>query len=148
MPNRIWGIALTCPVCEAVFYFCQNCWRGRKYCGLHCRQEGRRRTKRKADKKYASTDRGRENRRQRQKNFRSRIILNQRVTDQSRLNLRVKINPPPKSNHDELSDVCCRCQRLIEIIGGGPDEFTTHAKTEISHFSFVRQRSPTQRFSF
>jgi len=134
------GIEKICPHCQRTFRYCQHCWRGHKYCGPHCSLEGRRKNRRASEKKYALTDRGRENRCLRQKNFRIRKILKIRVTHHSPLKPTHRVNSF-KRELDEIANNCLHCKRSIRIINGGRNrEIASDLSEESDYFSFTRFR--------
>jgi hypothetical protein len=84
-----------------VFYLCQRCDRGQRYCRPHCREKSRRLQRREANRRYQQSLglEGRLDHRQRQREYRQR--LKARVTDQSSLraspcvNLTAPLAPEP-----------------------------------------------------
>jgi len=58
--------------CGRALYLCSGCDRGRRYCSAGCRDAARRRSQRRARRKYARSDRGRRNNRERQRRWRAR----------------------------------------------------------------------------
>jgi len=56
--------------CGNVLYMCAGCDRGRRYCSDACRDASRRHNQRRARRKYARSDRGRENNCERQRRWR------------------------------------------------------------------------------
>ena len=80
-----------------MFYLCQRCDRGQRYCRPHCREKSRRLQRREANRRYQQSlglD-GRLDHRQRQREYRQR--LKARVTDQSSLRASpcVNLTAPP-----------------------------------------------------
>ena len=71
------------PSCRAVFYLCPHCDRGQQYCGARCREKSRRLQRREANRRHQQTPWGREDHRDRQREYRERQRA--RVTDQSSL---------------------------------------------------------------
>jgi hypothetical protein len=67
--------------CGRQFLLCSACDRGRRYCGDRCREMGRSASLKRARRKYASSARGLEKGRWRQKRWRCRLVRT--VTDQS-----------------------------------------------------------------
>lgn len=130
------GIEKTCPICSVRFHSCENCWRGQKYCSRECSREGRKRNRRLTERRYAATEKGRESRRRRQKNFRIRKILGLRVTDHSPRASPIIIRQHP--NHKDQTQKRCRhCQRRIRVVVSG-GLFAVSEKD--NHFSFARLR--------
>ena len=125
------GIEKICPTCAKQFRYCENCWRGHRYCSSTCSLEGRKQNRRRTEKKYAATPKGRENRRQRQKNFRIRCILKLKVTDQSPYLQQNIINQTSDSSPRILKN-CKQCQRSVLVIKN------LQSKNENIFFSFVR----------
>jgi hypothetical protein len=130
-PPRL-GLKRICPFCDQMFEICQSCWRGQKYCRQACSHEARKRCRRIAEKKYANTAKGRECRRRRQKNFRSRRILGVQVTDQGSQTIPVKIQHKPKA-----ANTCCHCHKHIRLLSGKESDEFFEAN---NHFSFTRFR--------
>jgi len=64
-----------------VFYLCRRCDRGQQYCSQRCREKARRLQRREANRRYQQTWYGREDHRDRQRDY--RVRLRARVTDQS-----------------------------------------------------------------
>jgi hypothetical protein len=71
------------PACSAVFYLCRHCDRGQQYCSPRCREKSRRLQRREANRRHQQTPWGRDDHRDRQREYRQR--LKARVTDQSSL---------------------------------------------------------------
>lgn len=67
--------------CGAVFYLCRHCDRGQRYCSLRCRQKSRHQQRREANRRHQQSPWGREDHRDRQRDYRQR--RRDRVTDQS-----------------------------------------------------------------
>lgn len=61
--------------CGELFYLCQECDRGQRYCSAMCRYQGRKRSLQRARFKYAHSVRGRLTSRVRQRRFRQGRIL-------------------------------------------------------------------------
>ena len=80
-----------------MFYLCQRCDRGQRYCRPHCREKSRRLQRREANRRYQQSLglEGRLDHRQRQREYRQR--LKARVTDQSSLRASpcVNLTAPP-----------------------------------------------------
>ena len=71
------------PPCGAVFYLCRYCDRGQRYCSSHCREKSLRRQRRQANRRHQQTPWGRDDHRDRQRDYRQRQRA--RVTDKSSL---------------------------------------------------------------
>ena len=71
------------PPCGAVFYLCRHCDRGQQYCSPRCREKSRRLQRREANRRHQRTPWGRDDHRDRQREYRERQRA--RVTDQSSL---------------------------------------------------------------
>jgi len=67
--------------CGTIFYLCRRCDRGQRYCSSHCRQKALRLQRRQANRRHQQTREGREDHRDRQRDYRQR--LRARVTDKS-----------------------------------------------------------------
>ena len=74
--------------CGTIFYLCRRCDRGQRYCSPHCRQKALRLQRRQANRRHQQTPEGREDHRDRQRDYRQRQRA--RVTDKSS-------QPPPAS---------------------------------------------------
>ena len=66
------------PGCGLVFYICNSCYRGHRYCGDRCRQKARREQRRRANQRHQQSREGRLDHRDRQRAYRERC---RRVTD-------------------------------------------------------------------
>lgn len=134
------GLELVCPVCSITFRYCEHCWRGHKYCSPVCSLLGRKRNRRITERKYCSTQKGKECRRKRQKNFRIRQILESKVTDHSPQKKFSKINSSQKLNQT-VSKQCSICLKSFQLIDlGGMIEDSE----KNNYFSFVRFRSKNE----
>lgn len=67
--------------CGTIFYLCRRCDRGQRYCSSHCRQKALRLQRRQANRRHQQTPEGREDHRDRQRDYRQR--QRSRVTDKS-----------------------------------------------------------------
>ncbi len=65
--------------CRAVFWICEHCDRGQRYCGSACRTEARIKQRRCANRRHQQSPEGRLDHRDRQREYRRRRA---RVTDQ------------------------------------------------------------------
>jgi hypothetical protein len=72
----------TCRGCHAVFWICRYCDRGQRYCRAQCRARARREQRRQANRRHQQSPYGREDHRDRQREYRKRCAQT-RVTDQS-----------------------------------------------------------------
>jgi hypothetical protein len=114
--------------CRKVFYICCHCYRGQGYCSSRCREQARRLQRRQANHRHQQTPWGRDDHRDRQREYRSR--LKARVTDQSSLRSSPRANliapsalelveaappvvyrPSPGAERDEGWVVCQICGR-------------------------------------
>jgi hypothetical protein len=68
------------PPCGAVFYLCRHCDRGQRYCSGRCGLKARRLQLRQANRRHQQTREGRDDHRDRQREYRQRLKV--RVTDQ------------------------------------------------------------------
>ena len=73
-----------------MFYLCPHCDRGQQYCSSRCRETSRRQQRREANRRYQQTSWGREDHRDRQREYRERQRA--RVTDQSSLRTSPHVN--------------------------------------------------------
>jgi hypothetical protein len=64
-----------------VFYLCGRCDRGQRYCSERCRDKARREQRRAANRRHQQSPEGRLDHRDRQREYRRRLIA-RRVTDQ------------------------------------------------------------------
>lgn len=65
-------IHIECRRCAQHFYVCRSCWRGQAYCCQQCRKAAQREARRKAQKKYRQTPKGKETHRLQERNRRLR----------------------------------------------------------------------------
>jgi hypothetical protein len=77
--------------CHAVFWICEHCDRGQRYCGPYCRAAARLRQRRHANRRHQRSLEGRQDHRDRQREYRRRQCR-ARVTDQSSASI---ISPAP-----------------------------------------------------
>jgi hypothetical protein len=80
-----------------VFYLCRRCDRGQRYCSPRCREKALRLQRREANRRYQQSPEGREDHRDRQREYRKRQRA--RVTDKSSLRVSPCVNltvPPPR----------------------------------------------------
>lgn len=64
------GVGLSCALCGTEFALCRRCWSGQWYCSERCSSDARRRSRRKAQNKYAKTPKGRASQRRRNRTLR------------------------------------------------------------------------------
>jgi hypothetical protein len=57
-------IEVCCHWCGRRFYVCRRCWRGQAYCSEECRELGKRRVHREAQRRYRQTPKGKRAHRQ------------------------------------------------------------------------------------
>ena len=69
------------PDCRSVFWICECCDRGQRYCGVECRRQARLDQHRAANRRHQRSVEGRLDHRDRQRVYRCRQLL-RRVTDQ------------------------------------------------------------------
>ena len=65
-------IIIYCGWCEMFFFVCRSCWRGQAYCCSECRLLAKRMQRRRAQRKYRSTEKGRRTRREAERRRRLR----------------------------------------------------------------------------
>ena len=53
-------LKILCGCCRMIFHMCRSCYRGQVYCSEECRDSGYRRNHREAQRKYRSTEKGRQ----------------------------------------------------------------------------------------
>ena len=89
------------PPCGAVFYLCRHCDRGQRYCSPRCREKALRLQRRQANRRHQQSREGREDHRDRQREYRQR--LKARVTDKSSLppSRYGNLTPPAASEFDQ-----------------------------------------------
>lgn len=68
--------------CHAVFWICQHCDRGQRYCSPACRADARAQQRRCANGRHQRSPEGRLDHRDRQREYRHRQACRARVTDQ------------------------------------------------------------------
>jgi hypothetical protein len=81
--------------CQAVFWICQHCDRGQRYCSPACRAQARLQQRRRANCRHQRSPEGRLDHRDRQREYRRRCarrVPQARVTDQGSLSI---ISPAP-----------------------------------------------------
>ena len=71
-----------CCGCHAVFWICPHCDRGQRYCSPPCRIQARRQQRRSANRRHQQSPEGREDHRDRQREYRRRRRIWTSVTDQ------------------------------------------------------------------
>jgi hypothetical protein len=72
--------------CQAVFFICEHCDRGHRYCSSQCREQARLQQRRSANRRHQRSREGRLDHRDRQRQYRYRLRQAQsRVTDQGSL---------------------------------------------------------------
>ena len=88
-----------------MFYLCRRCDRGQQYCSPRCREKSRRLQRREANRRHQRTPWGREDHRDRQREYRERRRA--RVTDQSSLGTFPYVNlivlPAPEATEAPLA---------------------------------------------
>lgn len=57
-------LSIQCRCCEFYFCICRRCFRGQAYCSDECRRAGQLIIKRKAQRKYRQTEKGKKNHRE------------------------------------------------------------------------------------
>ena len=70
-----------CGQCYSVFWICPHCDRGQRYCNLTCRMQARLAQRRRANRRHQQSRAGREDHRDRQREYRRRCRLRPSVTD-------------------------------------------------------------------
>jgi hypothetical protein len=61
-----------CLGCQAVFFICEHCDRGHRYCSLSCRDHARTQQRRRANRRHQQSAEGRLDHRDRQRQYRER----------------------------------------------------------------------------
>lgn len=143
---EILGIEKICPHCSARFSFCEHCWRGQKYCCSECSKAARIIKRRITEQRYASSPKGRLNRRLRQKKFRIKKILGLEVTDQSRKQTSFELQTcKSTANRQTLRPrYCCRCEQKLKII----KRMAELSDTSNTFFSFMRFKEARGRLVY
>ena len=72
--------------CRALFFLCQHCDRGQRYCSVSCREQARLEQRRCANRRHQQSPEGRLDHRDRQREYRQRRAQ-RRVTDQGSVSL-------------------------------------------------------------
>jgi hypothetical protein len=106
------GYKLQCQWCNEDFGVCVGCYCGQRYCSSDCSDLARRKSCREAQRRYAATSEGKENKRKLQRQYRirkSRNQLKKRVTDQSS-DLNAEGLTKGEGN---TKRICLQCRRLI-----------------------------------
>jgi len=102
--------------CGVVFYLCSACDRGHRYCSDDCRQAAREWSRRRARRKYACSERGRQNNRDRQRRFRQRHRKQQRISQKRNGSLF-----PSRTRCDVLAVCLKRSRPPQHSVAGSPD---------------------------
>ena len=136
---------LTCnwPGCGLVFYICNSCYRGHRYCGKTCRKKAQLQQRRNANRRHQQSREGRLDHRDRQRAYRERC-RHGRVTDtpsagssrsgsigttwketevSTPLTDKLQDRPRLKRPQDALRPVCMLCGRggRVEVKRIGPE---------------------------
>ena len=108
-----------CHWCHKRVIICHVCDRGNIYCGKTCSQIARETSKRIADRKYQSNQRGKLKHAERQKRYRKRCI--KKVTDHSSKPLPTHDSLPPRTDkpsgnteNNTSDDRCHFCEKIID----------------------------------
>lgn len=114
------GYALVCPICKVHFWICSSCWRGHKYCSIHCRKTARKLCRRIAQSRYEKSKEVRMDKRDYQREYRKRNKKNScqkiSVTDHSSNKNNFQINNKPQVRFEfNLLPECQFCGTLIEV---------------------------------
>lgn len=109
--------------CGVVFWLCSACDRGHRYCSDDCRRTARQRSLRRARRKYAHSERGRRNGRERQRRFRQRHPGRQKSSKKRNGSLF------PSPARRALLAVCRKCSRRPQhpVAGSTPDAIAPRA---------------------
>ena len=70
-----------CPKCRSQFFICASCDRGHQYCCRECALAARRETKRRSQRRWRSTELGRQDHRARELERRTQIKFQTRCVD-------------------------------------------------------------------
>lgn len=106
------GFRLRCQWCNEAFVVCTGCYCGQRYCSSLCSSLARLKSCREAQRRYAATDEGRENRRKLQKQYRirkARNLIKKSVADKSSNLIELVITRESASTES----LCIRCGELI-----------------------------------
>jgi hypothetical protein len=76
-----------CHGCHAMFFICEHCDRGHRYCSPQCREPARLQQRRCANGRHQQSLEGRLDHRDRQRDYRRRRQAQARVTDQGSLSI-------------------------------------------------------------
>ena len=106
------GLEKICPNCSKTFWICKRCWRGQKYCGDPCRADVRKRNHRLIERRYASTPKGKESRRRRQRKFRKIRLALRTVTDHTSNQCRKNIKDNPQAFMNAKNECSC-CKNKV-----------------------------------
>lgn len=79
----MYGVQVSCLICNKNFSICRKCWRGQKYCSKVCSKEARRRSRVKSQEKYRKSRNGKLKQSKYQNNFRSKRNEEKIVSDHS-----------------------------------------------------------------
>ena len=83
-----------CCGCHAVFWICPHCDRGQRYCSMPCRILARRQQRRSANRRHQQSPEGRDDHRDRQREYRRRCRIRACVTDQGSASITSPGNMP------------------------------------------------------
>ncbi len=72
MDSSVLGVELRCLGCKKLVLICRSCWRNHRYCSTACSEEAERASHRNSQKKYSSSQKGKENRKVGQETRRGR----------------------------------------------------------------------------
>lgn len=142
-------VQILCPQCGCYFCVCRKCWRGQKYCGRECKQEGYIKIRKKAKKEYQNSENGKRKRRESEARRRWRLMAGKKK--KTTLTSKLKPGFPPSSvkgkgiNPDQqltnkpckkegVAGVCCLCGCVGVIV----KKISGKLETTCGFFSFRR----------
>lgn len=115
--------AIYCRNCDKLFHLCRSCWRGHAYCSAECRDTARKRSRRRAQRVYRQTQKGKENHRLGEKRRRAKK-KSKTVDDQSSTHSSSSDNASPTPSLTEQNPAqeynkqpCCHfCGAVGEVV--------------------------------
>lgn len=107
----MYGVQVSCAICNKDFSICRKCWRGQKYCSKACSKEARRRSRIKSQEKYRKSRKGRLKQSEYQNKFRSKEDEEKIVSDHSS-----KVEPDQIKRAQDLTICICCGSRISELI--------------------------------
>ena len=133
------GVRIKCRHCKTFFVICISCFRGQVYCGIDCRSEARKLSRRRRQRIYQKSPKGRLNHKLKQRRYRNRLLEKKRVTDHSdlcRVPVHTRSSPTRSTCSQKLSQMmeprhqnsCILCQSSVNQFPANGCFTSTRAK--------------------